>query len=82
VIILPYLHRVSEHIQRVCRQIGIRAVLKMNGTLQELLTKVKTPQLDILKKGVVYRVHCDRSYIGETGRNVRKKLVEHKSAVK
>ena len=37
-----------------------------------------------MKKGVVYKVpclDCDRSYIGETGRNL-KRLVEHKAAMK
>ncbi len=85
VIILPYLHRLLEHIQRICRHIGIRAVFKTHGTLRELLTKVKTPQPDLMKKGVVYRVQCmdcDGSYIGERGRSLRKRLGEHKSAVK
>ena len=47
--------------------------------------KVKDPRPPLLKKGVVYRVSCmdcDMSYIGETGRNLKKRLVEHKAAVK
>ena len=46
--------------------------------------KVKDPRPPLLKKGVVYRVpcmDCDMSYIGETGRNLKKRLVEHKEAV-
>ena len=64
-IVLPYLKRVSEHIQHVCKRVGIKAVFKSHGTLRELLTKVKNPQLD-----------CDESYIGETGRNLQKRLKE------
>ena len=64
---------------------GIRAIFKSNGTLRELLMRVKTPQPEEMKKGVVYRMpcmDCDGSYIGETGRNLQKRLTEHKSAVK
>ena len=47
--------------------------------------KVKNPRNPLLKKRVVYEVpcmDCNRSYIGETGRSLKKRLVEHKSAVK
>ena len=63
----------------------MKAVFKSHGTLREHLTKVKSPQLELMRKGVVYKVpcrDCDGSYIGETRRNLRKTLVEHKSAVK
>ena len=79
-IILPYLQWVSEHIQRVCRRIGVRAVFRSHGTLRELVTKVKTPQLEMMRKGVMYRVpcmDCEGSYIGETGRNLQKRLGEY-----
>ena len=33
------------------------------------------------KKGVVYRVPCKDSYVRKTGRNLWKRLVEHRSAV-
>ena len=84
-ILLPYLSRVSEHIQRVCKKVGVKAVFKSQSTLRELLTKVKTPQPDVMRKGVVYRVpcmDCDVAYIGETGRNLQRRLKEHKYAVK
>ena len=47
--------------------------------------KVKNPRPQLLKKGVVYEVpcmDCSRSYIGETGRTLQKRLVEHKAAVR
>ena len=47
--------------------------------------KVKNLRNPLLKKGVVYEVpcmDCNSSYIGETGRSLKKQLVEHKSAVK
>ena len=47
--------------------------------------KVKTPRPQLLRKGVVYRVpckDCGKVYIGEMGRNLKKRLVEHKVAVR
>ena len=47
--------------------------------------KVKNPRSQLLKKGVVYEVpcmDCSRSYIGETGRTLQKRLMEHKAAVR
>ena len=82
---LPYVRHTSKHIQRICRQIGVKTVFKSRGTLRESLMKVTTPRNPLLKKGVVYEVpcmDCNRSYIGETGRSLKKRLVEHKSAVK
>ena len=74
-----------EHIQWVCRQIGVKVVFKSRGTLRETLMRVKTSRPEMLKKAVVYKISCkdcEEVYIGETGRNLQKKLVEHKAAVK
>ena len=84
-IYLPYVQQTSEHIQRICRQIGVKAVFKSQGTLREALMKVKNPRPQLLKKGVVYEVpcmDCNKSYIGETGRTLQKRLVEQKAAVR
>ena len=58
-------------------------------SMQRAILKVKTPQPDLLKKGAVYKavykvpcLDCDGAYIGETGRNLKKRLIEHKYAVK
>ena len=63
---LPYLQGMSERIQRVCTKIGVRAVFKSNGTLRQLLTKVKSPVPEMRKKDVVYTIPCqdwDSQYI-------------------
>ena len=81
---LPYVKGISEHIQRVCRQMNVRAVFRSRGTLRESLMRVKIPRPPLLKKGVVYKVpcmDCNSTYIGETGRNL-KRLAEHRAAVK
>ena len=60
-------------------------MFKSRGTLREALMKVKIPRPQLLKKGVVYEVPCmdsSSTYIGETGRTLKKRLVEHKGAVR
>ena len=70
-IYLPYVQQTSDHIQRICRQIGVQVVFKSQNTLREALMKVKNPRPQLLKKGVIYEVpcmDCNRSFIGEMGR--------------
>jgi len=46
---------------------------------------VKSARPELKKKEVVYEVpcmDCDSKYIGETGRNLQKRLMEHKAAVR
>ena len=48
--------QVSTHIQCVCRWIWVKELFKCHGALRELLMKVKSPQPELLKKEVVYKV--------------------------
>ena len=60
-------------------------MFKSQGTLCEALIKVKNPRPQLLKEEEVYEVpcmDCSRSYIGETGRTLQKKLMEYKAAVR
>ena len=46
---------------------------------------MKTPRPDLMKKSVVYKIlclDCGKVYIGETSRNWKQGLMEHKGAVK
>ena len=84
-LILPYLKNTSEQIERTCRAIRVKAVFKSQCTLRRSLTRVKSTRPDLKKKEVVYEVpcmDCDSKYIGETGRNLQKRLTEHKAAVR
>ena len=83
-LVLPYLKDTSKLIERICKPLGVRAVFKSWGTLHQTLTRVNTARPDMMKKDVIYEVpcmDCNMSYIGETGRNLQKRLVEHKAAV-
>ena len=84
-LVLPYLKNTSETIQRTCKQLGIKAVFKSQGTLRQTLTRVKTPRPEMKKKNVIYEIpckDCNMSYIGETGRSLQKRMTEHKAAVR
>ena len=68
----------SEHIQRVCNQIGVKTIFKSSGTLRQALVHVKNPRPQSIKKDVVYEVpclDCEKVYIGETGRNLHRAAV-------
>ena len=82
---LPYVKGVSERIERMCRPLGVRTVMKTASTLRSRLVKVKQAIPNSKKKGVIYEVSCKDCpcvYIGETRRTLEKCLSEHKTAVK
>ena len=69
----------------MCSRIGVKAVFKSHHTLREKLTRVKTPRPDVLKRSIVYEVpclDCEKIYVGETKRNLKQRLMEHKGAVR
>ena len=85
ILCFPFIKNTSEEIERECRRLGVKVVSKSYGTLRQVLEKLKTPREHLEKKDIVYEVpcmDCDKSYIGETGRNLKKRIVEHKYAVK
>ena len=55
---LPYVQGLSEKLQTARKKIGVRTVFKSNGTLRQLLTRVKTKTPELKKRGVVYRIPC------------------------
>ena len=82
---LPYVRHLSEEIQRLCRDLDIRVVFRPHNTLRQLLTKVKTPTPDEKKAGVIYEIpclDCETVYIGETGRCMEKRMIEHRRVVR
>ena len=51
---LPYVKGVSERIEKMCRPLGVRTVMKSASTLRSSLAKGKQARPDTKKKGVVY----------------------------
>ena len=85
---LPYVKGLSEKIDKVCRTIKsvkIRTVFKTVKTLRRTLMRVKNMVPEEKKKGVVYEIpckDCSQTYVGETGRTLKKRISEHKQAVR
>ena len=84
-IFLPYVKGVSERIEKVCHQLNVKTVFKLNGTLRQTLMRVKNKRPEELRRDVVYEVPChdwNKTYIGETGRSLQEWLKEHRYVVK
>ena len=69
--------RVSSH---SC--LGIWVCYKPFQTLKQMLSHLKDPVPDLQRRGVVYKVPCNSSYIGQTGRRLSQRLDEHRRAVR
>ena len=78
---LPYIKRVTEHVQKVTSKYRIQAPVKPHLKLRNLLVHPKDI-LDIGNKcNVIYELpckSCDKTYIGERGRMFKTKLGEHR----
>ena len=81
---LPYIKGVSEKIEKQVKPLNIRTVFSTRSTLGGHLSTVKSKIARDCIKGVVYQVPCEcgHVYVGETGRNLKLRLTEHKRAVK
>ena len=82
-LVLPYIKGLSEKIRLVCRPLNIKTAFRSSSTLRNLLTHVKAPTPPEEQKCVVYRVPCECGsvYVGETGRQMKTRIEEHKRAV-
>ena len=78
---IPYIKGTSETIARILHPYNIRVAHKPITTLQHLLTNVKDKDEPNNRQGAVYKIKCtdcQASYIGETDRNLKTRLTEHK----
>ena len=77
-VFLPYIKGVTDKIARVLRKNEIFAQFSASGTIRQKMRSVKDGINPEQLKGV-YTINysCGRSYIGETGRSLQKRLKEH-----
>ena len=78
---LPYVRGLSEGIESVCTPLGIKAALKLMGTVIQCLVIVKTRTPAYRRKGIAYK-ECGKCYIWETQRTLKVSLGVNKQAVK
>jgi hypothetical protein len=77
---LPYVGGITESICRKFRKAGVAAHVRPHTTIRSLLVAPKDKTCPADKCGVVYSFQCDQchaSYVGETERQLRKRIAEH-----
>ena len=75
----------SDKIQRVLNEVGVKVAMKPHLTIRKLLPSLKEPLDNSEKSCLVYQVlcrHCSFVYIGQTKRDLKSRLDEHKRAIK
>ena len=71
---IPYIQGVSDKIQRVLNEVGVKVAMKPHLTIRKLLSSLKDPLDNSEKSCLVYQVPCrDCSfvYIGQTKRDLK-----------
>ena len=74
-------------IKSVCQVMHaiVCSVFKPCRTIRQMLVRVKNGIPEDRRKGVIYEIpckDCEKLYIGETGRTLKKRVSEHKQAVR
>ena len=82
---LPYIHGTTDKIQRVLNDVGVKVAINPFVTIGKSLPFPKDP-LDVNEiTGIIYKVLCHDCpfvYIGQTKRDLKSRLSEHKRAIK
>ena len=81
---IPYIKGTSERMGRILKQKNIILANRPTNSLKSQLSRLKDPIATDQKTNVVYEIpcrDCDKVYIGETGRNIKKRNQEHKYAI-
>ena len=82
---LPYFRGVSEKLEKLCAPLWVKTTVRPTKTLRSIVMQVKQKTPMEKKRNVVYEVpcrECQLTYIGETRSSMKKRMTEHKYAVK
>ena len=80
-VVIPYVKGVSEQVRRVMNGKGLKVYFKSINTHRQILV---WPKDKVIKERVICPVYhiscdnCDNSYIGETGRSLKARFMEHR----
>ena len=83
--VVLYVRGESEKLEKVCAPLGVKTIFRPQKTWRSMLMQVKQKTPMEKKRNVVYEVpcrDCQLTYIGETKRTLKKRMTEHKCAVK
>ena len=84
-VVVPYVWGLSEAIQRIMSNVGVRVAFRPHTTLQPELVHLKDPVPSLKKPNVVYCIPCAMCpavYVGQTSRPLEARLKERRDAVK
>ena len=82
--VLPYIEGVTDKISRIFRKHNISTAFKPHKTLRSILVHPKDKICKEERCGVVYAIpcrNCDFVYIGETSRQLKTRVAEHREEV-
>ena len=82
---IPYIQGTSEKVRRILNGAGIKVAMRPVRTIGQILPSPKDPHNPEEKSCVVYQVlcsDCNFVYIGQTKRDLKSRLAEHKLAIK
>ena len=83
-VVLPYVQGVTEKLTRILKKHKISTAVKPHSTLRQLLVRPKDQVKKEDQGQVVYRIPCkmcNKAYVGETGRQLKTRIEEHKKEV-
>ena len=83
-VVIPYVEGVSEKIKRIYSKHNIHTAMRPTNTLKSILVHPKDKREITDSSDVVYDIPCggcEKSYIGETGRQFRIRLKKHQKDV-
>ena len=81
---IPYVQGQSEAIRHVLQGLNIQTSFAPATSLRKSLSHPQDSVPSSNKSGVVYQIpcaNCNKSYIGQTGRNLSQRIKEHQKAV-
>ena len=80
----PYIKGSSERVARLLKPFSIKLAHKPSNTIKSQLCHMKDKRQILEKNNVIYEIkcyNCEATYIGETGKELGKRITEHKNAV-
>ena len=82
---LPYIHGTTDKIQGVLNDVGVKVAMRLFVAIGNSLSSPNDPLNVNEITGIVYQVPCHDCpfvYIGQTKRDLKSRLLEHKRAIK
>ena len=79
-IVIPYYRGISEKIKNILSKYNIRVAFRRGLSIKNILMKSE-PRTKLDKSNLVYEINCNDCnsvYVGETKRNVRYRIHQHK----